>query len=617
VTAHTTSRVTISDFKAGIFSDYHASSTAPPAGQSTFDPAINGAAVVADTWGCCADRSGALVPLPRVVTGKTEAFAPTPNRGNPLANTYLLDAILVDQMQVDGSVESATPEVVMMQSFNWFATAFTRVRRHQQWLSGAPAGDVALMKSIVAGSTPNLPSGNLTPFRGAVDETNITNPLAIRKGFVFVVRPTRDGTSPNTGPNFVTGVMSTEDRAITDFDDRHALDGVAPGSKLWPERCKQSIFGYYPNFDAPVGLAPTATGFLDNEANENFRGGFLCVGHQGRIVVAQRLPSQYPGVGTAVGWTFKDRLSATGLLDITTPAVSGEFVEENTSGIGLIASLSADELLVVKHTGGGYLLRGSIASPTVTKLPFLESTYGVVASPAMTPIGLVYGTRNGVFVWDGGETSQHISPQLDGFFWNHAPGLAYDGHRGRFNFWHPWVMAPNGFMFDTRHNGWWRLDDPSTHDAYSVYATSENNRLYAFPFQHSAARPTLWNEASPDVFASSWSWRSQPLVETRDIAFKLRDFTILATATDVGSTITVTVSGFDADGVEVTIPPETITLGDALDRPQMVNRDLTGQTSALSYMQVRIQGGNTGGLSAPKLHSISFGVVDTNPVPGR
>ncbi len=235
----------------------------------------------------------------------------------------------------------------------------------------------------------------------------------------------------------------------------------------------------------------------------------------------------------------------------------------------------------------------------------------------MTPIGLVYGTRNGVFAWEGGETSQHISPQLDGFFWNHAPGVQYDGHRGRFNFWHPWVMAPSGFMFDTRHNGWWRLDNPTGHNAYNVYAISENNRLYAFPYQHTAVDTTLWNEASPDVFANSWSWKSQPLVESREVAFKLRDFTILATSTDVNSTITVTVTGFDADGVEVTIPAETIALGAALDRPQMVHRDLGAQAAALSYIQVRIQGGNTGGLSAPKLHSISFGTLDTNPVPGR
>lgn len=613
-TTHTTGRLTLDDFKAGIFSDYH-SSTAPTAtpGTATFDPKINGAAVIDDTWGCCADRSGALVPLPRVTLGKTEALDPGSPRGSVLNGNYVLDALVLDGMQEAGAAESPLPEVVVMQSFNWFSSAFTRVRRHQQWRLAPTTGDVALVKSIVTNSTPNLPSGNLTPFRGAVDEILFTDLNAIRKGFVFVVRPTQDATSPEVGPNFVTGIMSTEDRAITDFDEKYALDNVDTiGAKDWPERCQQSLFGYFPNFDTPTSIFPFVTGFLDNASNESFRGGFMVVGHQGRAVVAQRIPGRYAADG-ANQWTHRDRISATGLLDVTTPDVSGEFVEENTSGIGLLASLSADELLVVKHSGGGYLLRGSVASPTVVKLPFLESTYGVVASPTMSPIGLVYGTRNGIFVWEGGETSKHLSPQLDGFFWDHAPTTAYDGHRARLNFWHPWVMVPNGFMYDTRHNSWWRLDDPSDHEAYNVFQVSESNRLYAFPWRTTATINTLWNEASPDVLASEWSWKSQPLVETRDQTFKLRDMTILATATDPGSTITVTITGFDQDGTEVTIPAETVALGAALDRPQMILRDLPNQAASLSYIQVRLQGANTGGSSAPKLHSISFGVADMKP----
>jgi hypothetical protein len=621
-TTNITGRLSISDFKPGIFSDYHSSVTPTPATTATFDPKINGAAVIDGTWGCCADRSGALVPLPRVVAGKTEALSPSTGRGTVLPNTYLLDALLVDGMQDTDSYPASAPEVVTMQTFlhepsGVAQASYFRIRRHQIWRPGTLTSDAGFLKSLAGLSHPSIPSGNLSPFRGAVDEISFTDPNTIRKGFAFVAHPLRlDGTSPETGAasEFVTGDMGTADRALTDYDTKHALDGSPPDNKEWPERLRQSVLGYFPNFDTPTSLRPVVTGFLDHAlVAEAFRGGFMCLAHQGRLVVAQWLPSRYAGDG-GNHWAWKDRLSATGLLDITTPDVSGEFVEENTAGIGTFASLSADELLVVKHTGGGYVLRGSFASPTVTKLPFLESTYGVVSSPAMSPIGLVYGTRNGIFVWEGGETSRHLSPQIDGFFWNHAPGISYEGHRARLGFWHPWVMVPNGYMFDTRHQSWWRLDDPSTHEAYNVFQVSETNKLYAFPWQVTPTRSLLWNTADPDVLASSWSWKSQPLVETREQAFKVRDVSILATATDPGSTITVTITGFDQNGVSQTITVPQFVLGSAVNTPQMVMRDVTNTDIPLTHMQVLITATNTNGNAAPKLHSISFGTLDSGPV---
>lgn len=625
-TNNTTARLTINDFKPGIFSDYH-SSTSPSAnpGQSTFDPTINGAAVIEDTWGCCADRSGALVPLPRVTLGKSEAKSPASTRGTTLSDNYTLDAVLVDQMQQINSALGAQPEVVVMQNFivsydggSNFGS-YIRVRRYEQWRITAPTSDVCFTRSPIAANALNVASGNITSFRGVINEASLTDPAAIRKGFVFVAHPTRRADAIESGTQFADGPMPATDRGFTDYDEKNALDGTVNPDKDWPERGKETLVGYFPNFDTPTFIFPNVTGFLDKAASEDYRGGFLCVGHQGRIVIAQWLPSRYNG-DTNNQFTWKDRLSATSLLEMDKVVSSGEFVEENTAGIGLMASMSADEMLVLKHTGGGYLLRGSFASPSVVKLPFMESTYGVVSSPALTPLGLIYGTRNGVFAWSGGETAQHVSPQLDGFFWNHLPtdvvtaGVKYDGHRARFGFWHPWVMAPNGFMLDTRSNGWWRLDDPDTHEAYNVYQVSENNRLYAFPWRQNDIRSTVWNQAEPDVLASSWSWKSQPLVETREQTFKLRDLTVLATATDPGSSITVTISGFNQSGAVVTIPSVTVALSDIRDRPQLVMKDLVTTAESLTYMQVKLVGANSSNGSAPKLHSISFGVLDTKPV---
>jgi len=613
LTTNVTGRLVIDDFKAGIFSDYHASAPAP-APTSAFDPKINGAAVVEDTWGCCADRSGALVPLPRVTTGKTSAPWPSTTRGTALPGNYLLDAIVVDEVQQGGFALSQNPEVVTMNAAvcspdsTWHE--YMIVRRWHEFKDTPNTSDVSFAKAPapLGTATDEILSGNLSHFRGVDATASLTDPRSIRKGFTWVAHVLR-GSAMFTFPQFVTGAITAADQALTDYDEKYAVNF----SGNYPNRVRNALLGYFPNFASTAGIFMNSGAHYDGSANDNYWGAFMCAAHQGRLVVAQRINSQYENRDGGL-YAWKDRISSTDLLQPQVPGGSGEFVEENTSGIGTMASLSADEMLVIKHVGGGMLLRGSINTPTVVKLPFMESTAGIVSSPVATPLGLVYGSRNGVFVWDGGETSKHLSPQLDGYFWRHSTAK-YQGHQARFGYWHPWVMAPNGFMFDSRHNSWWRLDDPTTHAAYNVYATSANGRLFAFPWRVAGAENIVWNTADPDTATSAWSWKSQPLIETRDKAFKARDLTILATSTDVDSTITVTIVGFDERGASVATPAQQFTLANNFDRPQMLMADLPGQVASMSYMQVRIQASTPGGGKAPKLHSLSIGVLDTNPIP--
>jgi hypothetical protein len=613
-TNNITRRISVSDFRLGIFSDYQAGTGQTISNSQTgiFDPTANGAATVEDTWGCCADRAGALVPLPKVSTGRTQALPFT--AANYVANMpgqFLTDALVLNGVQEPSSVlDDDNPEVVTMQTFGYTTSgtswSYLLVRRWKMWKgAGTLTSDVSFAKSTTEASQSTIAGGNLTPARGsAAGEESLIN--GVRKGFAWVAHPHIRADSVDPATNFQTGAIPAADQALTDYDTKYAIAGA------WPTITKHSQFGWFPNFDAPFTVPPSIPGFLDGSANNRFRGAYLCTTHQGRVVAVERYPSQYEGSSEFV---WKDRVCSTGLLRMSDDGGGGEFVEENTSLTGMIASLSADELLVVKHNGGGYLLRGSVPSPTVVKLPFIESTYGVVSSPAATGIGLVYGTRNGVFVWEGGETSKCLSPQLDGFFWQHQTTNNYEGHQGRFAWWYPWVMVPNGFMYDTNTQSWWRLDNPAGHLAYNVFAVSEKGKLFAFPYKIDADNSLMWNTAQWGTFTDQWSWKSQPLIETRDNAWKIRDIQILATAADVGSTITVTLTGFDDTGASVTITPEVFTLADNLDRPQLITKDVTAQASALSYVQVKIVAANTtSSLKAPKLHSISLGVVDTNPL---
>ena len=56
---------------------------------------------------------------------------------------------------------------------------------------------------------------------------------------------------------------------------------------------------------------------------------------------------------------------------------------------GAWGSISASELFLVRHSGGGYVISGDLNSPTVTRLPGVTSTNGIVQVAGQTPIGLV------------------------------------------------------------------------------------------------------------------------------------------------------------------------------------------------------------------------------------
>jgi hypothetical protein len=615
-TNHITHRIQVSDFRPGMFSDFHAG--VPPTSQSSM--LMNGAAVVEDTWGCCADQAGSLVPLPRVSVGKTSGLVP-PNpalHGTALPHTYTLDALVLDDVQQVGRAPG--PEVVTLQTFIYasggFHDAYVLVRRWHEFKASPDTSDVSFAKSYAEGPGANrLLSGNLATTRGFESDTYLVTESgavrAARRGFAWVAHSYVGTADPSTGNQFVQGAITAADQALTDYDTKYAPNF----SGNYPTRLRDGLYGWFPNFTSPPNVFMNSGAHFDGSSSNELWGAFMCVGHQGRVVIAQRIPAQFENRSSGL-YAWKDRLSATGLLRPDLFGGAGEFVEENTSGIGTMASLSADELLVVKHSGGGYLLRGSVASPTVTKLPFIESTGGVASTAASTPLGLVYGSRHGVFVWEGGETSRHLSPQLDGFFWNHAPAT-YDGHRGRFGWWHPWVMAPGGFMFDSRHQSWWRLDDPAGHEAYNVFQVSGTGRLYAFPWRVTGNSPgdVVWSTADPEVLANTWSWKSQPLLESRDRAFKVRDVEVVATAADAGSKFTVTLTGYTDEGAPVAFSPFDVTLSANTDRPQIVKMDVPNQSTALTYIQVKIVAAGAPGLPAPKLHAVTLGAIDTNPRP--
>jgi hypothetical protein len=585
--ANVTRQIVLNNFTPGIHSSYHggAGSTVP----------LNGAAVVDGTYRCCSDLSGALVPLPRRRTGRqmnVEGLGVT--YPPSLAAYYVMDGLALSRMYLTsgtaGSPDGETIAVALTTHADPSGgTNFRQlhmVRLYQLFRNLGPAVDIYWAKSEVYTTT--LPSFVLSTARnenalaGAADQhIALINDPANRAGL-------RGGAIP------------ADEQVITSYDADTTNGSLYPNTisnvYVWPA----------------VNDADTST--LQNVFGRVFQ--TYITGHQGRLVTSSALGRDF---GASTRKWNTDRLAFnranTLIADSFIPgysALNAQYGEENTSGIGFIASTSADELLIVKNHGGGYVVRGDLENPSVARLPFIESTYGVTLVPAYTPLGLVYGTRNGVFVWGGGDASEKLSKQLDGHFFRHSNDT-YSGNSGRMDYWHPWVCVPNNYLYDTRTESWWRLEDPAAPSTlpfhcYSVVPSS--GKLVAFSHKVDSNNFTLWSTYDPEELSSSYNWRSQPLIETKDRVTAFQDCTLVATGpADATHTVTVTFTGYDKEGAPALPATATFTF-DGTGQPVILKSAIRPNLNAM-YVQVNIAAvSDDEDVPAPKIHSLTIGVRD-------
>lgn len=618
-----TGRIELSDFRAGIFGDFHLGSAETPAdSHDGAVPVANGAATIENTYRCSADRTGALVPLPRL-SGAQDISGMVGTRTGDAASSPsgFEGAFLVDAVVADGLVGTSTAELGVFCLYRFFRNdrAYAMVRFHELHRDGT-VREVHLTRNRDDVASPTrLTGANFAKTRGRDSDGSIAPtvtwaiPAHREPGVSTFVPLIRENNNPlNSQPNADEAAFSTYETdqvRVGDFD-----------SARFPISDGGSLIGIYPD----VTHAPSPSGDDFGETtNRDYRPNVpvampgpavLVVGHQGRLLLARRPVNSYGGNEARV---IYDEVSYSQLLRPELFDGSDVFGYENTSPIGLMASIGVDELLIVKQNGGGVTVRGDVRNPTVSILPFVEPTRGAVAQPAFGPLGLVYGTRTGVWVWAGGEVSEHLSPQIDGHFWK-VGDLEVDGNRGRFAWWHPWVLAPNAFVYDTRHQSWWRLDEPgaeSTPVAYDVAGV--DNTLYAFEARVTETQTTAWRTARENRLATSYSWQSQPLMETRDRLFAVREVRLVATTSDDRpATVTVTLSGYDADGQQISSKPVVFDLAGAPGRPQMLNKQVETFTAAVMQVRIEASGGDpSGDTGAPKVHALNVGYTERQMIP--
>lgn len=305
---------------------------------------------------------------------------------------------------------------------------------------------------------------------------------------------------------------------------------------------------FWDTFPSASALGTTGVGSISSSKNPE---GIF--GHQGRSVELDQEPWTHSAHGT---WSFNEQVFYTSVnlasLSATTAAVWGQ---EDCQGFGAFASMNASEMMVVRVGYGGYIIRGDLDNPTVLFVPGVPGTGNSRHSAAITPIGLVYGSRNGgVWAWAGGDSADLLSPSLENDFWIPG-GTAGDfvDYAGKFAFWKEWILTPHNWLYDWRNKSWWRLEDPGVIDIYHWLQNVDSHIMYGAPqYLTAGTDPSLgyWDASTP---ATSYSWESQVLPLGDYKTAQPRELLLLAQG--VG-TIACTVSGYSADG---TLETETHT----------------------------------------------------------
>jgi len=631
------STIMLDNFGPGIMADYHGAS-----GQSDNETTgyVNGGATIANTFRCCSDPSGALVPLPKLTLVRTHDLLPA---GNTDIGSTFYPAERVAAFLMDASIFGPPDFVFSMYQYYWSDQHNSNYNWYVQGLINTPFSGPEyhwLFSRIDApDSGPAVHRYQL--YSGGLDQNRT----------IIVTDDTASANFSNLAPIVVAGysgfdyfnddaTLTAAELAVTTFDtDLHYVGYTRPGAS------GEYVLTCYPR--------PTGTRTPDRQdvfSSLTFEGEAIPVptwpyvtmlcSHQGRVLgaahwtvtvagqvvtVSKDLLFYFPAIdfmATAAADTWSQRTATT--LDIG---------EESISPIGILASISADELLVIKHRNGGYLIRGDIDNPTIQRLPFIESTAGIASYPTLTPIGLVYGTANGVFSFTGGEQSEKISGQLEGWFWDHRDDIIpadavinegtggivqtypeeYTGIVGRFGYLHPWVAVPNNFLYDTRSKGWWRIEMPDPVNgpvAFNVYAATTNNNLRCFPYKLTATRNEQYYDLDPSVLASSYSWQSQPLFQSRDRLLTVKEMELVVTVPADATTprVKVTLTGYREDGSAI---PPVVTLFNVPPNanPQQHVKVVSPNFTAM-HIQVRIEAQDNRTAPAPKVHSLKITIDD-------
>ncbi len=306
-------------------------------------------------------------------------------------------------------------------------------------------------------------------------------------------------------------------------------------------------------------------------------------------------------------------------INFTDPPLSATYGNQMTVlgaevpwGYGAWGSVSLGELLLVKKYGGAVIVNGDIFSPSsVISVPGVQSTGDFVGQARATPVGLFYCSQDqGAWVWNGGNTSQKISSNInDSFFDLQTNNITSNNYGFNVYQWQKWVLFSGNVMYDTENNSWWKLFpskgvNPSLigpgQDIWWYSLTQNANQMAVAPLRCTANTDPWLSIFDNTVPSQTYQWQSLPIRVSphADRVVNVREIVVRASdPTNTGiATVAVQVGSFSANNFGV------VTIG--LD-PTVVRFNVGQGAGRLQDIILTVIATNNGG-GAPIIHSIDI-----------
>lgn len=429
-------------------------------------------------------------------------------------------------------------------------------------------------------------------------------------------------TNPTTGAGFFGASFPSWTRMSTQPIEGNTGFILPTPVLIWPASVPTDANGSRGHIYAyPDPANPTAFGAKDlvsaTPANSGIAGPLL--GYADRIVVFQGEGASWP---SGTGINTDENIGITDPPEgYTYPATFGANIPnttvlsaENPWGYGAWGSESVGELILIKKNGGAVIVNGDILSPSsVIPLPAVQSTNADGSGlAAATDVGLVYCSKNhGAWVWNGGNTAQKISQQLDDNFFNAGATGGTDPNDNLLFLverWQDWILFSNNYMYNPQTKSWWILYPNQSQTSPGLQPITffwwkqgrKGNIMYAAPIVLNKPPPAssslYYNVFDSTVPTQHYQWGSLPIhvVPTADRVVDVRHVYIRLSQPDGSTTSTCTVT---VNGVNVGSTSGAIT-----SDPQVFRFNVGIQTKDI---RIQLNCDNTvPGQSPPLVHSV-------------
>lgn len=381
--------------------------------------------------------------------------------------------------------------------------------------------------------------------------------------------------------------------------------------------------GWAQAFPDPSAPTVNGTAYLPGDNVDDVASGGLVgpdglVAHQGRIVI---FPLAVLAVGDDQLYTTNESLYWSVLNDVETmdTTIGNSYFKaivsyDNPTGYQVYQSLTANEFLLIKAKGGALIVSGNLNDFQVRNLPHVRGTGHSMNRGSVSPKGFLYPTDGGgVWLWDGGDSSVHITDHMEPDFWRPEPVSPANGVQSENDWgyqyskcddWNQYVMFPNNWLWDSDFGGFWRIDNTEDYVIHQWASDWRGLCCYGIPSGITDNTDTVLYEFNKVIPATSYSWESHPMPFSQERKSEIRMVQLVATGS---GTVKISLRSSEDQTGNIN---ETLTIDEAL-MPNVIEWSTSIKGS---HFTVQVESTATADGPAPTVHEIRIGELNSQQV---